>query len=179
MVEIRGGVAGDAAGVAALHTASWRGAYAGIMPAAYLEGPLAGEHARLWEGRLAGGGREARLLVAVDGVGEPAGFVYLAAQGDGRVLLDNLHVRPGLIGTGLGRRLLRRGFGWAAERFPGRDVYLEVLDGNARAVAFYVRQGGRAGARRTERFPAGFEVAGTEFGWAAAEVARLAEAEKE
>lgn len=103
------------------------------------------------------------------------GFAYLVPQEDGRILLDNLHVRPGLTGTGLGRRLLRRAFAWAASEHPGRPVYLEVLRDNARATAFYSRQGGRPTGERTERFPAGFELAEIEYSWTAADVADLAD----
>ncbi|WP_405614001.1 hypothetical protein [Streptomyces sp. NBC_01508] len=51
-MEIRSGTAADTPQIAALHTGSWRTAYAGIMPTSYLEGPLAEEHAGLWRARL-------------------------------------------------------------------------------------------------------------------------------
>ncbi|MFE9636950.1 GNAT family N-acetyltransferase [Streptomyces sp. NPDC006463] len=152
------------------------------MPTSYLEGPLLEEHALLWRTRLIDGGsaagetaRAAHLLVAADAAMHMSGFAYLIPQDDGRILLDNLHVRPGLIGTGLGWRLLRRAFAWATIEHPGRPVYLEVLKDNVRATAFYSRQGGRPTAERRERFPAGFELAEIEYTWTAADVADLAD----
>ncbi|WP_405613999.1 GNAT family N-acetyltransferase [Streptomyces sp. NBC_01508] len=103
--------------------------------------------------------------MAVDGDARTAGFAYLVPQADGRILLDNLHVRPGIIGTGIGWRLLCGAFAWAAAEHPGRPVHLEVLKDNVRASDFYSRQGGRPTAERTERFPAGFELAEIEYTW--------------
>ncbi|MDV5143339.1 GNAT family N-acetyltransferase [Streptomyces sp. SBC-4] len=180
-MKIRPGTAADATGIAALHTDSWRAAYSGIMPASYLDGPLLEEHALLWRTRLLDDGPvagetagAAHLLVAVDGAMHMSGFAYLVPQEDGRILLDNLHARPGLIGVGVGWHLLRRAFAWAAVEHPGRPVYLEVLKDNVRATAFYSRQGGRPTAERTERFPAGFELAEIEYTWTAADVADFA-----
>ncbi|MGW4353782.1 N-acetyltransferase family protein [Nocardia sp. NPDC004582] len=163
-VRIRPGLGSDAEAVATLHTASWRTAYAGIMPAAYLDGALAGDHRRMWHARLAGDATPGSLFIAESGSGL-AGFIYLAAQSDGRILIDNLHVSPALKRGGIGTRLLRHGFEWAAAEFPGRPVYLEVLEENTAAIAFYERHGGRAGTPRTFRFPQGFEVRDLEITW--------------
>lgn len=178
-MEIRPGSATDGPRIAALHTESWQAAYAGIMPAVYLAGPLREEHARLWRTRLraegpgaGSAGEKAHLLVADDSAAPRlGGFAYVIPQDDGRVLLDNLHVAPGLVGTGVGRRLLHRVFAWSAAEHPGRPVYLEVLRDNVRATAFYSRQGGRPTAERTERFPAGFALAEIEYTWTADDVA--------
>ncbi|MFD3655636.1 GNAT family N-acetyltransferase [Streptomyces sp. NPDC058620] len=181
-MTIRPGAAADAPRIAALHTDSWRAAYSGIMPTSYLEGPLLEEHAHLWRTRLLTDEPTAddaagmpHLLVADGAAMQLGGFAYLIPQDDGRILLDNLHVTPGLVGTGIGRRLLRRGFAWAAVEHPGRPVYLEVLKENVRAATFYSRQGGRPTAERTERFPAGFELAEIEYTWTAADVTALAD----
>lgn len=181
-MKFRTGTAADVPRIAALHADSWRAAYAGIMPTGYLDGPLLEEHTHMWQTRLSGtrpgennSSRAPHLIVALDDAIQVCGFAYLVPQADDRVLLDNLHVAPALTGTGIGRRLLLRAFGWAANECPGRPVYLEVLKDNVRATAFYVRQGGRPTAERTERFPAGFELAETEFTWTAAEVADLAD----
>lgn len=181
-MKFRTGTAADASCIAALHADSWRAAYAGIMPAGYLDGPLLEEHAHLWLTRLSaakpaasGSSMAPHLLVALDDAMQVCGFAYLIPQADGRVLLDNLHVKPALTGTGIGWRLLSRAFGWAAVECPGRPVYLEVLKANVRATVFYSRQGGRPTAERKERFPAGFELAEIEYTWTAAEVSDLAD----
>ncbi|GAA3059311.1 GNAT family N-acetyltransferase [Kitasatospora albolonga] len=159
---IRPGTPADAPAVAALHSASWRTAYAGIVPAEALGDGLTEERRELWDLRLtADYGEPANtphLLVAERG-GELVGFAYLVPQPDGRVLLDNLHVRPGLTGGGIGARLLD------ACRDHCRDValYLEVLQGNARAVAFYEREGATRTDTRTGWFPGGHPLPEYEY----------------
>jgi len=168
-VKIREGGPDDAAAVAKLHTESWRSAYAGIMPAGYLDGPLEATQLEVWEARFAalaylGGGPPPCLLVAEDahGIG---GFVYLIPQADDRILLDNLHVRPHRKRSGVGGRLLRQGLGWAATHHPGRPVHLEVLRDNTPARAFYERLGGSLTREFVERFHAGFELDVLEYTW--------------
>lgn len=163
-MDIRQGTPADVDAVAALHTESWRTAYAGIMPAAYLDGPLLDERLTLWRDRLAGRtDTDSCLLVTGDG-GAIDGFAYLARQGDGRVLLDNLHVSPALKRSGIGHRLMDRAFAWAAAHHPGKPVYLEVLRDNAPARAFYERLGGRVTKEFVERLPAG-DLPVVEYTW--------------
>lgn len=154
-----------------MHTASWRSAYAGLLPADYLHGSLRDEHRAKWRARTAEpSGRW--MLVAEQG-DELVGFIHLDVR-DGRVHVDNLHVRPGRTGTGIGYRLLRRGFAWAAGEHPGADVFLEVLRGNAPAIAFYERAGGLVTAERSLTIAPGIEVDEIEYTWTAGAVGRLA-----
>ncbi|MFD1930802.1 GNAT family N-acetyltransferase [Nonomuraea mangrovi] len=158
LVDIRQGTTADAAAVAALHTRSWQTAYTGILPDGYLNGSLADRQADLWRDRLAGGGA-GHLLIADAGEGV-AGFAYLVPQED-RVLLDNLHVEPGLKRSGIGGALLRH----ALDRAGTRELYLEVLKRNTTAIAFYERHGGTRAREFVERFPEGFEVDVLEYYW--------------
>ncbi|MEV6386522.1 GNAT family N-acetyltransferase [Nocardia xishanensis] len=160
---IRTGGAADAHAIAALHTASWRTAYAGIMPDDYLAGPLDADRSTLWRRRLTDAVTPG-LFVAEDAT-TLLGFVYLLPTDDGRVLLDNLHAQPGSLGRGIGSRLFERGLTWAATEFPGRPVYLEVLRDNVAAIAFYERRGGRRTDARMGRFDAGFELPEYEYTW--------------
>jgi ribosomal protein S18 acetylase RimI-like enzyme len=164
-MQIRTGVFDDLVPVVALHVDSWRSAYAGIMPGSFLNGPLAEDRLTLWRERLASPVPGSELLVAHDGDGGLLGFAYLLPAPGGRILLDNLHVRPGSTGSGVGTRLLRRGLAWAADEHPGREVYLEVLSANTRAVAFYERHGARRTDERVCRFPQGFELPEFEYAW--------------
>ncbi|MGY1496400.1 N-acetyltransferase family protein [Streptomyces sp. QTS52] len=172
-MRIRNGTSADAESIAALHTASWRSAYTALMPAAYLDGPLAAEHRAKWRARTAALSDDRCLLLAEQD-GELRGFIHLDTAADGRVQVDNLHARPGHVGTGVGRTLLHHGFAWAARRYPGRDVCLEVLRGNARAISFYERAGGLRTAERPLRMAAGFTLAEIEYTWPAAAVSRYA-----
>jgi ribosomal protein S18 acetylase RimI-like enzyme len=161
----------DADAVAELHTASWRTAYADLFPAHYLNGPLLEERRAVWRGRLADPVPGAALFLARE-ADTLLGFVYLEPRPDGRVLIDNLHARPGETGRGIGGRLLANALAWSATAHPGKDVYLEVLQGNTRAVAFYERQGGRRTDSRICHFDEGFSLPEFEYSWPAAAVSK-------
>ncbi|GAA2996893.1 GNAT family N-acetyltransferase [Streptosporangium longisporum] len=173
---IRSGTRDDAERVAVLHAESRLTAYAGIMPDDYLNGPLLDERRRVWNARLTAAAEQDHptcLLVAVEDT-VLVGFVYLGLQADGRVLLDNLHVRPASRGSGVGHRLMRHAFAWAVTRCPGRALYLDVLRGNTSAIAFYRRLGGRPTREFVERFPAGFALPAVEYTWGPDAVRSLA-----
>ncbi|MFJ9519598.1 GNAT family N-acetyltransferase [Kitasatospora sp. NPDC101801] len=160
--EIRPGTAADAPAVAALHSASWLSAYTGLVPAEALGDGLAEERRELWELRLGvdyGEPANTPLLLLAERAGELDGFAYLVPQPDGRVLLDNLHVRPGLTGGGIGARLLAVG----RAHVPDRTLYLEVLQANTRAIAFYQRAGGVRTGDRIGWFPGGHRLPEYEY----------------
>ncbi|MEV6067615.1 N-acetyltransferase [Nocardia sp. NPDC052001] len=163
-MTITRGTLADAEAVATLHTESWRTAYADIMPADYLNGPLYEERLALWQHRLTTPTPGAALFVATDAA-TLTGFVYLAPQSDGRILLDNLHVRPTLKRSGTGTRLLIHAQAWASTEHPGRTLYLEVLEANTPAIAFYERHGGKRTDRRPAHFPQGFTLTELEYTW--------------
>ncbi|KDN82180.1 GNAT family N-acetyltransferase [Kitasatospora cheerisanensis] len=173
-MRIRTGGARDAGDIARLHTASWQHAYAGLMPADHLAGEVAAEQRALWERRLADGADGGYLALVEDGPAV-AGFAYVVPEPGGRVLLDNLHVRAGLIGSGVGHLLLTHAFDWTVRQHPGSALYLEVLAGNARAIAFYERHGGEAVERLDVDFP-GFRLPGLEYAWPAPVLAARAAA---
>lgn len=158
---MRFGTLADAPQIAALHVDSWVSAYAGILPDDYLAGPLLQERLELWDARLTYAADDACLLIE----GAHEGFAYLVPQHDGRVLLDNLHVRPGLKRSGIGRSLMREAFAWTAAHHPGAPLYLEVLRDNAPAIAFYERLGGQITREFDETFPAGFVMPVIEYTW--------------
>ncbi|MGC4746558.1 GNAT family N-acetyltransferase [Micromonospora sp. DT201] len=170
IMEVRTGTAQDTLRVASLHTDSWQAAYAGLMPASYLDGPLRDQQACMWKSRLTpaaqrdGDTAGGHLLIAEHGM-DLLGFAYLIPGHDGRILLDNLHVDPAHTGGGIGRCLLRHALTWAATTRPGQSVYLEVLRDNTRATAFYAKAGGHATAARLARFPTGFELPEIEYTW--------------
>ncbi|MEV4615060.1 GNAT family N-acetyltransferase [Kitasatospora sp. NPDC049258] len=168
-IIIRTGGEADAAAVADLHAESWRTAYAGFLPARVLGDGMADERRELWQIRLGADYGEPAdtptLLLAEGPAGELLGFCYLVPEPDGRVLLDNLHVRPGRTGLGIGGRLLRAGLAAAAG-----PVRLEVLQANTRAVAFYEREGGVRTAEGTAEFAGGVRRPEYEYSWPAGAV---------
>ncbi len=133
-------VAADCDDLGRVHMHIWREAYAGLMPADYLAG-LSDEHsAENWRRGLEqpdGADLEALTLVARR-LGRIVGFASAGPSRDDDAptewelyvvnLVSEVH------GTGLADHLLDRVLG-------DRDASLWVVEGNARARAFYARRG--------------------------------------
>ena len=132
--------------VSRIYEESWRSAYRGIVPQAYLDGIPAG----LWAANLDQGGR--RSLVLEEG-GRLVGTACVSPSrwpdypDFGEVVA--LYLLPEYTGRGYGTALLAA----AVERLAGqgyRDVLLWVLEDNRRARAFYEKQGFRFSGQRME-----------------------------
>ena len=131
---------GDVRGKAYVHFRSWHEAYAGIVPDSYLD-KLTLEKCE----ELAFRWREG-IIVAKDG-GRVVGFAGYGdapdetASGD---LPDGelfaLYVLREYYGSGVGQALLAETLRLLGER---RRVRLDVLEDNARAIAFYEKNGFR------------------------------------
>ncbi|MGQ3052246.1 MAG: GNAT family N-acetyltransferase [Roseateles sp.] len=133
----------DADDVAALHATSWRSAYRGIVPDAFLDQEVFAERRAVWRERLQGPATAPAFgIVAEDAAGQMVGFAYVLPGHDPvcGTLVDNLHVHPDLKGGGIGRRLLQ-----AVVRELGpahtQPLHLWVLDQNEAAKRFYARMG--------------------------------------
>lgn len=147
-VIVRPATQEDAASLAALHVASWRAAYRGLMPQRVLDGLSVEARERAWSERLTRPETpEARTWVAVDD--DDGALLGFASTGPTRDAdLDPrstaevyaLYVAPERIGQGAGRALLEhavtdvRARGW-------RELVLWALEGNLRAERFYARAG--------------------------------------
>lgn len=142
-VEIREAQAGDAAGIARVHVDSWRETYAGVLHERYFSQDAFERRAAFWERYLALEPRPGRLAVAVDGA-TIVGFANSGASVGPDVehgfpvarplSLFCIYVLARAHGTGTGQALL--------DAILGRDpAQLWVLRGNARASAFYQRNG--------------------------------------
>jgi ribosomal protein S18 acetylase RimI-like enzyme len=155
-------VAADAATIAELHATSWRSAYRGMLRDEYLDGDIAAERLRTWMGRLAATS-DAQYGFLAEIAGEPVGFVFLYGRADETwgTLVDNLHVRPGLKGRGIGRRLLEAAARETLARFPGDPIHLFVYEANAAARRFYASVGGREVERGSVEAPGG----GSQIHW--------------
>jgi GNAT superfamily N-acetyltransferase len=148
---LRPGHPDDAELIAALHIASWRETYRGLLPDRYLRNEIAQERRTYWLAKLAGLGEDGFLRIAEDPdakEGESVGFVYAERQAAPaariaarpRVLVDNLHVLPHRQGTGAGKAMLAAVETWARAQ-GASELYLHAMDGNRRAIEFYRRQG--------------------------------------
>ena len=133
----------DADAVAALHAASWRSAYRGMLPDAFLDHEVDAECQAVWRERLLGQpAAPAFGIVAEDAAGQMIGFAYVVPGHDPLwgTLVDNLHVHPDAKGGGIGRQLLQA---VATQLGPEhtQPVFLWVLDANDPAKRFYARMG--------------------------------------
>lgn len=146
----------DAAGIARAHVRGWQVGYRGLLPDAVLDDLSEAERTVSWRERLThpdAGGATTRVAVAGDQV---LGFSCVgpsrdpdAAPGTGE--LWALYVEPDRWRCGVGRALDTA----AADDLAGAGAVratLWVLSSNARARAFYERQGWRVdGATRLDR----------------------------
>ena len=139
----------DLDAVAALHCASWRIAYRGILTAAYLDGDLLTDRREVWHLKLSMmTERQFGWLAKHDG--EPVGFVFASIDHDPTwgTLVDNLHVLPSHHGAGIGRGLLMAVAHFARERAKANathaGLFLWCLEQNIRARAFYEHLGAEA-----------------------------------
>jgi ribosomal protein S18 acetylase RimI-like enzyme len=127
----------DAEAIARLHVASWREAYAGIVPQSVLDTVDLGDRIARWRGYLAGDG----VTILAEAEGAAAGFIRagapaepMAEAADGHIFA--LYIRAKHHRQGIGRKLVAlAAAAWL--RRGGRALSVGVLTGNAPAVAFY------------------------------------------
>jgi len=135
-VVLRTAVPADAEAAARCHLECWREAYRGLIPDSVLDSPTGlDQRIESWTTMITNG--PLRLLAVADG--EVAGFIHFGPGHDDDIDVDDelgaIYVRKAWWGTGLGQRLL-------AVSAPGvPDAYVWVLADNARAIAFYAKNG--------------------------------------
>lgn len=168
VMRIRSATSDDIEAIAALHAASWRIAYRGILPPEFLAGPVDEDRMQVWAARLADPMKPRPYVALAEDDGGVVGFACLVAEQPDEVLLDNLHVRPERRGSGIGRSLLHHSFDWVLTNRPGSRLFLWVFAANAPAIGFYERQGAVRGRRRTDRFAGDMDVEEVEYEWPSA-----------
>jgi ribosomal protein S18 acetylase RimI-like enzyme len=168
--------AADVARIARLHAESWRVAYRGILTDTFLDGPVFGDRELLWHARINEGRDGPLRVILMEDATELVGFGSLCPEADPAfgVLLDNLHVRPGARGAGLGTRLLAAIADDVAAMEPGAPLHLWVLDDNRDARAFYRRRGGEEVGMEIHRMPDGGDHACHRVLWRSLRALRLA-----
>ena len=141
---VRPAVLPDAPAIAAVHVATWRDAYAGLLPDDFLAGLVVEEWAERWRGRFSAtvpgiftlvfeSDERVRGFVSggPDRHGYPGGEVFA------------IYVDPQCQGLGAGRQLLSAGVRCLAEA-GFSEASLWVLAGNRPARGFYEAHGWRA-----------------------------------
>ncbi|MBD5787830.1 GNAT family N-acetyltransferase [Cellulosimicrobium terreum] len=139
-VTIRPAGPADADAIAAVHVASWRGAYAGIVPDEYLASLDADQRKKHWADSLSVPGGRTWLADADD---RTIGFATLGPGRDedaepGDLEIYAIYLDPESWGRGVARDLMRT---MLAEVSPGTVVTLWVLADAERARRFYRRHG--------------------------------------
>lgn len=150
-VRIRDMTVDDIRAVSALRITGWRAAYAGIVPADYLDGLSIEADAKQRKNSF--GNPHAQNVVAEDDQGAVGWGVVGPSRDDDARDADGeiyaLYVAPSRIGTGIGRALITDLVARAA-RAGFTTVRLWVLAENHRARRFYERAGFALDGRRAE-----------------------------
>jgi GNAT superfamily N-acetyltransferase len=164
MIAIRRARPLDAAAIGAVHVATWRSTYAGVLPDAYLASLSSVRHAAGYEQAIADRRDCHAVFVAVasgpdappgcrEGGGAVVGFASggrARRTGLGQGEIETLYVLDDYRDRGVGRRLMRAMAAHLAA-VGCRSAMLWVLEANPTRW-FYLRLGGRAAARETIRF---------------------------
>lgn len=155
LIELVPATPADADLLADMHADSWRHAYADLIPAEYLEKHAPQERLATWRARMLQGA-EAPMEVTILRVnGVPAGFsclMPLAEPGYG-IYVDNLHVLQKYHGHGYGKQLMAHCATRVVSQWPGKPLFLYVLEGNEQAREFYRRLGGVESDSFNDPFP--------------------------
>ena len=177
MIAIRRARPADAAAIGAVHVATWRSAYAGVLPDTYLAKLSVVRHAAGYEQAIADRRDGHAVFVAVaSGPDAPPGHerreggVVIGFASGGRSRrpglaegeIETLYVLDDYRDHGVGRRLMRAVAAHLAA-IGCRSAMLWVLEANPTRW-FYQRLGGRPVARESIRF-AGIELDQMAFAW--------------
>lgn len=156
--------------MAALHADSWRRHYRGSYPDSFLDGPVVENRLSVWAERLSvTDGSTVTIVAELSGTSGPAapdistveeplaGFAYVVLDDDRHwgALVDNLHVRHDLKGSGIGTELLALAARAVLEARPGSGLFLWVLEDNRAAQAFYRQRGARFEGTKVTTPPGG------------------------
>ena len=139
-VVVRAALEGDLYGAAVARVASWRAAFTGLVPQEFLDAMDPAKIAAGWKDSIAAGRSRLYVAAAGDRIVGYAG-VGPARQGPADTgELYALFVHPDYWGKGAAKLLTDAAIGDLRDR-GCREVWLWVLEANARARAFYRRYG--------------------------------------
>jgi predicted N-acetyltransferase YhbS len=166
-IRLRRATVADIEAIAELHTDSWRRNYRGAFADSVLDGDLLAERRAAWTERLTHPGPDDHTLVADPGDGSVVGLAHTIFGEDATwgALLDNLHVRHDLKGQGLGRRLVVATAEAVVAHDPASGMWVEVLDQNTSAHAFYERLGATHVHTGTFEPPGGGQATDRVYAW--------------
>lgn len=156
----------DLSNIAELHAQSWRENYSDTLSNKYLSEDVYADRTKIWTARLTNPLLNQFILIAeVDSIF--CGFVCMFGANDPRfgTIIDNLHVKSTIKGKGIGTKLLVEAAGWAARNYENDNLYLEVLEGNLKAIKFYESLGGECVDIAYWHTPCGNKVKELIYSW--------------
>ncbi len=150
-LDTRRAVPGDAFGISAVHDASWRHAYSGMIPHSALEKMVRRRDPKWWARAI----RNSTRILVMETAGQVVGYATLGAnrvpalaqQGE----VYELYLLPEYQGVGLGKMLFPAARSELA-RLGLKGTVVWVLEDNEPAAQFYRNAGGRDVAEGTETF---------------------------
>lgn len=150
---IRGATVDDAAAIAAVDVASWRAAYAGLMPDGYLDAMSVAGKTAAWERSLQREASRGKRTIVAMKRGRVIGYATVGPDVESnRGLLYLMYVAPERWGRGAGVALMA-GARDALIELGHAEAALWVLEANERARRFYERDGWRVdGASQTNDY---------------------------
>jgi GNAT superfamily N-acetyltransferase len=143
MISYRPITLADGAAVARIHATSWRSAYRGILPDAYLDHAVDADRIAHWQGRLSQlYANDVGVLALQDG--DSVGFAFGVRDAHERwgSMLDNIHVLPQARGHGIGRGLMRELVAQLVRAGSTSGLHLWAYEANREARRFYEGLGG-------------------------------------
>lgn len=165
-MNIRRATIEDASAIAAVHVASWRSTYRGIVPVEYLASLNALEREAMWREQLARDPSGHCVLVAVDDVGAIVGFAAGGRERTGDAEYDGelfaLYLLEQSQRQGVGRLLVHQVVQALVEQ--GRRAMLVWALGDNPARRFYERLGGQLSRERTISI-GGKDLREVGYGW--------------
>lgn len=142
-VAIRRATIEDARAIARVHIASWRVAYRGLLSDAFIDSRDEQQRTQMWSTGLA---RPDAAAFVAEADGAVFAFIFVASSRDAdadRARVGEVwafHVLPQSWRRGVGTKLMAEGLQFLAAR-GHVEVTLWVVEGNARASAFYEARG--------------------------------------
>ncbi|HJZ82703.1 MAG TPA: GNAT family N-acetyltransferase [Pyrinomonadaceae bacterium] len=165
-MKVRDATLADAPRIAALHAASWRFAYRGMLSDEYLDGDLLAERSPIWVDRLTTPKAKQRVVLAESG-NQLAGFACAFGSDDPKLgtLLDNLHVSREFQRRGIGARLMTEIASWCRAELPGEGLCLWVIEANLQARRFYEHLGATKVGADVWQSPDGGSIPSLCYAW--------------
>lgn len=165
-MRFRDATLADAPRIAALHAASWRRAYRGMLSDEYLDTDLEADRTRVWIGRLTQPQPKQRVVLAAFS-DQLAGFAcaFGSEDPDLGTLLDNLHVSHDFQQQGIGARLMMEIASWCQTEFAGEGLFLWVLEPNMKARRFYEHLGAVQAGKEVWQSPDGGQIPSLCYAW--------------